>query len=446
MARRKLKEAQEKLLRQASGDFGDGSSARGKYQAEAPEASMYGVFQPAYAQSLSQSTGAAGADILNQMALRNNAQAEREAYARALIRANEVQQQLQANDAYYGFMSDAASRNPDYLDRGVMGIEQVEIGEDGRPRVVTDPALAYKGNAEATNAMQAERMKELAEGYGILRTHGYEVPNETVSRSITSPWDTTATPVRSGMAPREAIEDFRVRNRLDEGLTADQQFEMERIRAEARNKGIQGKWVYDPQTQRYQFQISGDIEEMTGAGYGIPRGAPPLPSNPNADAQGGGASATPAANAKAVAEQLFPGIVITDWKRDPNSALGRKNPKSWHNRSGGAIDAKPIKGMSFEQYVQRYREAGYPIIDARDEVRNPSKHATGPHWHVVIGEKQTQADSTVRPRGGANTNAKVLVARAKARGLEATANEDGSVTVQTPNGPITYGPDGKRKS
>jgi hypothetical protein len=31
------------------------------------------------------------------------------------------------------------------------------------------------------------------------------------------------------------------------------------------------------------------------------------------------------------------------------------------------------------------KNAGYKIIEARDEVKNPSRFATGPHWHVVIG-------------------------------------------------------------
>jgi hypothetical protein len=43
--------------------------------------------------------------------------------------------------------------------------------------------------------------------------------------------------------------------------------------------------------------------------------------------------------------------------------------------------------MTFNQYVDQIRQAGYPIIESRDEVNNPSSHATGPHWHVVLGEK-----------------------------------------------------------
>ena len=95
----------------------------------------------------------------------------------------------------------------------------------------------------------------------------------------------------------------------------------------------------------------------------------------------------PVANGKSVVEQLFPHARVTDWRRDPKSKLGRANPDSWHNRSSGAVDVAPIPGMTFAQYVSRIRAAGYNIIQAQDEVNNPSSHATGPHWHVVIGEK-----------------------------------------------------------
>lgn len=93
------------------------------------------------------------------------------------------------------------------------------------------------------------------------------------------------------------------------------------------------------------------------------------------------------ANGKAVVEQLFAGARVTQNRRDPNSSLGRANPNSWHNRSGAAVDVAPIRGMSFDQFVKRIEGAGYRIIEKRDEVRNPSRHATGPHWHVVIGER-----------------------------------------------------------
>jgi hypothetical protein len=87
-----------------------------------------------------------------------------------------------------------------------------------------------------------------------------------------------------------------------------------------------------------------------------------------------------------VALSVYPGLQITGNRRGANSALGRKNPGSWHVQSGAAIDARRIPGMTFEQYLDGYRAKGFKILEARDEYTNPSAHATGPHWHVVLGQ------------------------------------------------------------
>lgn len=94
---------------------------------------------------------------------------------------------------------------------------------------------------------------------------------------------------------------------------------------------------------------------------------------------------SPVADGRAAALSVYPGLHITDNRRDPNSALGRANPRSWHVASAGAIDSRPLPGMTFDDYLDGYRRAGFDIIESRDEVSNPSGHATGPHWHVVLG-------------------------------------------------------------
>lgn len=111
--------------------------------------------------------------------------------------------------------------------------------------------------------------------------------------------------------------------------------------------------------------------------------------------------ATPVANAAAIVQSMYPQARITDWKRNPKSALGRKNPGSWHVRSGAAVDTAPIPGTSFKEYVQSFRDKGFTIIEARDEVKNPSRHATGPHWHAVIGipKVQSKQQYAVLPSG-----------------------------------------------
>jgi hypothetical protein len=100
------------------------------------------------------------------------------------------------------------------------------------------------------------------------------------------------------------------------------------------------------------------------------------------------ANITPETNAKSVAEKLFPGANVTSWKRKAGQA-GKAGDKSWHVKSGAAIDVAPIKGMTFDQYVQRYRDAGYNVIewiDETDPATAKQTGSTGPHWHVVLGK------------------------------------------------------------
>lgn len=91
------------------------------------------------------------------------------------------------------------------------------------------------------------------------------------------------------------------------------------------------------------------------------------------------------ANGPEVVRSLFPNARVTSSYRGPEHPLSRQNPRSYHARTAGAVDIAPIPGVTFDEYVDRIRTAGYRIVEARDEVSNPSRYATGPHWHVVIG-------------------------------------------------------------
>lgn len=135
----------------------------------------------------------------------------------------------------------------------------------------------------------------------------------------------------------------------------------------------------------------GDVVETPGgrneAGEEGPRGSATkiLPRGWRAS---DAANITPETNAKSVAEKLFPGATVTSWKRRPGQA-GKAGDKSWHVKSGAAIDVAPIKGMTFEQYVQKYRDAGYNVIewiDETDPATAKQTGSTGPHWHVVLGK------------------------------------------------------------
>jgi len=84
-----------------------------------------------------------------------------------------------------------------------------------------------------------------------------------------------------------------------------------------------------------------------------------------------------------IVKTLFPTARITSTKRSPSSALGRANPRSYHN-IGKAIDIAPIPGIKFKDYVRSLKGAGLDIVEAKEEVgKGRSKHATGDHWHIA---------------------------------------------------------------
>lgn len=102
---------------------------------------------------------------------------------------------------------------------------------------------------------------------------------------------------------------------------------------------------------------------------------------------GKGGSGNPVADGGAAIKALFPGVAITSTYRAPDHPLSKANPKSWHTKSHAAVDIKPIAGMTFDQYVKQVEGAGYTVLEAINEVgAGRSKHATGDHWHIVLGK------------------------------------------------------------
>ena len=113
-----------------------------------------------------------------------------------------------------------------------------------------------------------------------------------------------------------------------------------------------------------------------------------LTALPSVDAEPGkGGSGNPVADGGAAIKALFPGVAITSTYRAPDHPLSKANPKSWHTKSHAAVDIKPIAGMTFDQYVKQVEGAGYTVLEAINEVgAGRSKHATGDHWHIVLGK------------------------------------------------------------
>lgn len=129
------------------------------------------------------------------------------------------------------------------------------------------------------------------------------------------------------------------------------------------------------------------------------------------------------ADVTALVREIAPGVVITQTSRDPNSRLGRANPSSYHN-SSRAIDMAPVPGMTFEQMRDQLRARGLNIVEAINEVDNPSAHSTGPHWHFAWGEPgQTSTASANATR--APSNARTPLAQATVPGATYVAEPEG---------------------
>lgn len=88
-----------------------------------------------------------------------------------------------------------------------------------------------------------------------------------------------------------------------------------------------------------------------------------------------------------VIESLFPGVRVTSDYRPPSHPLSQKNPDSYHKKTDRAVDIAAIPGMTFEDVAKKIKDAGYDILEMQDEYKNPSKNATGKHWHFVIGDQ-----------------------------------------------------------
>lgn len=104
---------------------------------------------------------------------------------------------------------------------------------------------------------------------------------------------------------------------------------------------------------------------------------------------------------KASLKEIVPSAVMTSGARPAEHPLSIKNPGSYHSVANGgrAIDVAPIKGMTFNEYVDRWRKAGYDVVEAIEEVGDKrSPHATGDHWHIALGNTRKVMATKDNPR------------------------------------------------
>lgn len=100
------------------------------------------------------------------------------------------------------------------------------------------------------------------------------------------------------------------------------------------------------------------------------------------------ATFAPVSDGVAALKAILPSARVTSGYRGPNHPLSKKNPSSYHARTGAAVDIAPIAGMTFEQARAKLAQE-YVLIEAINETgRGRTKNATGDHWHFVLGEKK----------------------------------------------------------
>lgn len=87
-------------------------------------------------------------------------------------------------------------------------------------------------------------------------------------------------------------------------------------------------------------------------------------------------------------KSVLPNARVTSGYRGPEHPLSRANPTSYHASTRAAVDIAPISGMSFEQARAKLAK-DYVLVEAKNETGSGrSRHATGDHWHFVLGRKK----------------------------------------------------------
>lgn len=311
-------------------------------------------------------------------------QAQEQAYQRDMetigtLPADQQPQALAALSRRYPKQSEALKRSWDMQDQA---LKDANFRDTSNLYFMIKNGAADKAAAQIRKRIEADRAAgqdtEDDEAIALALESGDPAEINRAMAAVTAQLQIAAGPDKfaaiSGVVAPEKIEFQKKYEYIKEQFGEDA--------AESFARDEYDRWVQSNGKYGTNFYRSSEIPSL---GQGGPqRGSTGGGGDTGGNVSGG--KGKPVADAKSVARGLFPNIAITDHKRDPNSALGKANPGSWHNKSGAAIDVKPIPGMSFGDYVKRYRDAGYTILEARNEVgKGRSAHATGDHWHIVLG-------------------------------------------------------------
>lgn len=271
---------------------------RGKYQAISPEAQMYGIYSPQYAAALGREKKSTAATILDMGTLSAMSANERNAYAEALMQAQETQKELQSRDAYYGILGDRDKYLQGDVELGMGGVRGTEppvwdeqYGVWRTPGL--DPVRLGVANANVLNTDQAERLANQAGAVKTLGEAGYGLGLDQVGKLITPPTQVDQVQVKPYMTP----SDETTRYGTDEGLTAEEQIEIATIKGKKGDGSDDIKVVVtrDDNGNVADVKYEGNPEALIANGIDPETG---LKLRPNAGADGGAAPATPAAKEK----------------------------------------------------------------------------------------------------------------------------------------------------
>lgn len=278
--------------------------------------------------------------------------------------------------------------SPEEALRATVGISRNSVGRplaqnigQGEADALTAAARAQDESAQALSAASAKAQSGGGEGANA----------ETLVTAIAglhpSSFITTKAGALRKLMDMTYIPEGRARTIVDMIFSQDPTLARRALRAVGNEKNGAGFVKY----------LNGAVGGLSGGGQAGDTSADPNAEAP-ADASPIDASAAESPPAepvkpgddpnvpygRAVISSIFPEAEITEDVRDPNSKLGRENPNSEHIKSQNAVDLRPIKGMSFAQFIGKINDSGYQVVEAIDEVNHPSKWATGKHWHVVV--------------------------------------------------------------
>lgn len=277
-----------------------------------PEVQQYGVFTPGYAGYLQQTAGATGPTASaalaagNAAALRMNTDAEQTAYANMLGRAQDLQTEAQKRDIAAEFEGDIGERNLDYMKEGVGGIESVEVDpETGESRITRNPIQQQVGNAYNLGMKRAKTFGEFATGIGTFTKETGLRPTKEAIQQMTRDLITGALiPFTEALSPADELAASTTVT--PEERAADREVKMAEVNAKLEGQA-KVEHMYNEEGELMGLKWTGPWAavqqgkaEMQASGWDPGTGEyigtkPPPKVSPNAGAQGGGASATPAA-------------------------------------------------------------------------------------------------------------------------------------------------------